>query len=348
MLFAVGTKVKFLHTGDEGVVESLLDGGMISVYIEKLDMEIPAFPEDLVRAEEFLKHPVKAKIVSGKKEVPAPAPPPISIETQYTILKSVGIQLALDPVQNKEGLTEKYLIYLLNDTNYDVVYSIRLLRKNNRPVSWDGKLKATFFLQLGEMLYDDLNEAPEFEVECTWATTEGNTGKVFKSLKIKPKTFFNSLRTAPFLNKKVHLYRLFEKPETSTQKPGEDLLEYTKRHAKPHWQALESFKNLNAHDTKELAEFEPEIDLHIEKLTENWRKMGNAEIVRLQLSRFEQYLAKAIHLGVQRVFIIHGVGEGRLRDAIATRLMQNPDVQTFKNEYHHKYGWGATEVVFES
>ena len=346
MLFAVGTKVKFLHTGDEGVVTGLLEGGMINVYIEKSDMEIPAFPNDLIRAEEFMKHPVKAKIVTGKKVPAAPGPPPISIETQYAILKGYGIQLAFDPVVNVEGLTEKYQIYLLNDTSYDVVYSIRLLRNNRRPEQWNGKLKSTAFIRFGEMVYDDLNEAPEFEVECTWTTTEGGIGPVFKSLKIKPKSFFNSLRTAPFLNKKVHLYRIFEKPEADSSNSEEDLREYTKRHARPTWQNMESYKNLNVHDTKELSEFEPEIDLHIEKLTENWRKLSNAEILRMQLSHFETYLAKAIQLGVPRVFIIHGVGEGRLRDAIATRLMQNPDVQTFKNEYHHNYGWGATEVVF--
>jgi hypothetical protein len=346
MLFAVGTKVKFLHTGDEGVVTGLLEGGMINVYIEASDMEIPAFPDDLFRAEEYSKKPVKAKIVEGKKEAPAPTPPPIPIETQYTILKSFGIQLAFEPIWNQEGLTEKYLVYLLNDTNYAVVYTVRFLRNNARPATWDGRLNKTSFVKFGEMVYDDLNEAPEFEVECTWTTTEGGIGPVFKSLKIKPKSFFNSLRTAPLLNKKVHLYRLFEKPESDTEQTGEDLREYTKRHARPTWPKMESFKNLNVHDTKELSEFEPEIDLHIEKLTDNWRKMSNTEIVRMQLSHFEAYLAKAIHLGVPRVYIIHGVGEGRLRDAIATRLMQNPDVVTFKNEYHHKYGWGATEVVF--
>jgi len=346
MLFAVGTKVKFLHTGDEGVVTGLLGGDMVNVYIRDSDLEIPAYTGDLVRAEEFMKHPVKAKIVEGKKPQPVPAPPPLTIETQYAILKGYGIQLAFEPVLNVEGLTEKFLIYLINDTLYDLLYSIKFLRNHLRPENWDGRLKSTAYIKLGEMPYDDLNEAPEFEVECSWITTEGNTGPVFKSLKIKPKPFFNSLKTAPFIHKKVHLFRLFEKPEINSDQSGEDLREYTKRHAKHSWDAMGDFQNLNLHDTKALAEFEPEIDLHIEKLTEDWRKMGNAEILRLQLSRFEDYLAKAIHLGVPKVFIIHGVGEGRLRDAIATRLIQNPDVLTFKNEYHHKYGWGATEVVF--
>ena len=63
MLFAIGTKVKFRHTDDEGEVKALLEGGMVSVYLPKYDMEIPTFPDDLLRAEQFSKHPVKAKVV---------------------------------------------------------------------------------------------------------------------------------------------------------------------------------------------------------------------------------------------------------------------------------------------
>ena len=48
MLYAVGTKVKFLHTGDVGTVAGLLEGNMLNVRL--LDgMEIPAFIEDLQR-----------------------------------------------------------------------------------------------------------------------------------------------------------------------------------------------------------------------------------------------------------------------------------------------------------
>src|ERR1051325_6347921 len=113
MLFATGTRVKFLHTGDEGVVTSILEGGMVNVYIGAEDMEIPAFPDDLVRAEAYVFHPVKAKIIKGKKETVHPQAPPVAVETQYTILKSFGIQLAFEPVAGNSGLTEKFSVLLL-------------------------------------------------------------------------------------------------------------------------------------------------------------------------------------------------------------------------------------------
>jgi len=61
---------------------------------------------------------------------------------------------------------------------------------------------------------------------------------------------------------------------------------------------------------------------------------------------FDRFIDKAIRLGVPRVYVIHGIGKGKLKNMIASRLIQIPEVQTFKNEYHPRYGWGATEVIF--
>lgn len=345
MLFAIGTKVKFLHTGEEGVVKARLDNGMVSIYLPSDDMEIPAAEEDLIRADAGMNSgKVKAKMVQGKKPEAVPKPPPVTVQTQYTILKSYGIQLAFLPVNNSEGLIGSYTIFLINDTSYDVVYNIKFLL-NYRTQNWNGKLPATAFVELGQMLYDDLNEAPEYEVECTWITTEGPAEPVFKIVKIKPKSFFKTVRTAPFLNKPTHIYRLFERPEKKQGKSEEDLEAYTKRHAKPAWMRDADQNVLRKFSATELAEFDIEKDLHIDKLTDSWRRIPKNDILRIQLVEFDKYLEKAILMNVSRVFIIHGVGEGRLKDAIATRLMQNPDIVTFKNEFHPKYGWGATEVI---
>ncbi|MEO1262020.1 MAG: DUF2027 domain-containing protein [Bacteroidota bacterium] len=347
MLFAIGTKVKFLHTGDEGVVKARLEKGMVSVYLPKDDMEIPAAEVDLIRIDDVVKSSsVKAKVVPGKKEKQAPQRPAIKIQTQYAILKSFGIQLAFLPVENSAGLTEKFKIYLINDTKYEILYNIKFWL-DYRTQTWSDKLSSTSYLPLGEMVYDDLNEAPEFEVEINWLTTEGVGKPTSKTLKIKAKSFFKTMRTAPLLNKPTHLYKLFEKPDFREDTKAEDLSAYTKRHAKPSWYKGDNARTLNSVDTSELANFSREIDLHIEKLRDDWEKMSNAEIISIQLIEFENYLQQSIRLGAPSVFIIHGVGKGRLRDEIATRLFKNTDVKTFKNEYHPKYGWGATEVIFE-
>ncbi len=347
MLFAVGTRVRFLHSRDEGVVTGLLDNGMVSVLLDDSDFEIPAFIDDLMRAEDFRDtHPsVKAKIVPGKQEPKEQRPDRPPIETQYAILKTFGIQLAFDPVLNPQGHAEKYGVILINDTQYDAIIGLELYLNGNLSLRYNGKLANVSTLPVGELLFDQLNDSPVFEVDCWRITTQGTGSRMHKTLRLKPKQFFSKVKTAPLLNKRVHLFRLFETLKGRVEPKEEDLQAYTRRNLRPSAQWLDIREHL-PHEVVELAEFVPELDLHIENLTPDYKKLSKAEILRLQLSHFESYIDKAIRLGVERVFIIHGVGKGRLRDAIASRLLQMPEVQTFRNEFHPRYGYGATEVVF--
>ena len=349
MLFAIGTKVRFKYTGDEGIITALLENGMVSVYLPKDDMEIPTFVEDLIKAEDYLQQQssVKAKIVPAKKNKIPQAPKYPPIEPQYTILKSKGIQLAFEPIQKTDGIPYKYLMYLINDTQYAIIFSFQLYLDKVLSIKNKGQLPAMSVLEIGELLYDQLNDFPKVEIEAWKITLKGSGQRLFRSLKIKPKQFFKKAITAPFLHKKVHLYILFNKLESKkTSIDKEDLKTYTKRNIRTNTSQIEYYQHFSQHDIKELAAFIPEIDLHIEQLIDRPNKMSNAEIIRIQLQHFEDFINKAIRLGVSRVFIIHGIGKGRLRDEIATRLIQNPDVKTFKNEYHAKYGFGATEVFF--
>ncbi|MEL7120295.1 MAG: Smr/MutS family protein [Bacteroidota bacterium] len=352
MLFSVGTRVEFIHTHDRGVVTSLLSNGMVHVLLEDEGIEIPAFIEDLARAEEKAdEHPsIKAKIVPGKKahQISPPEVPPA--ETQYAIIKSKGLQIGFDPILNRAGLAEKYKMYLINDTKHEALFTLTLKLDGRAVNRYNGKINSVSIYEVGELLFDQLNEAPTFEVECWRVTTAGTEGRQHRSLKIKPKQFFKKLAVAPLLNKQVHLFKVFEslKVDAEQKKDKEDLQTYTKRNSRPLTSI--SWNDLNTRftpDVMEFAEFISELDLHVESLVKNHQKLTTKEILNTQLFHFEQYISKAIRLGVERVFIIHGVGKGKLRNEIATRLMQNESVKTFKNEFHPRYGYGATEVVFE-
>ncbi len=347
MLISVGKKVRFKYTGEQGVVTKLLDGGMVNVYLDQSGMEIPVYEEDLTEAVDFLQKPfpLKKKEVLEDKKLPlrVPATP----QMQYAILKGEGVQIGFEP--SETGSTQgKYSVYLINDTNYEAVCTVKMMLKNRLSQSWDGKTASFSFNRLFDMEHDDLNEAPEMEIQCRWITTEGADETKNKVLKIKPKTFFKSLRLAPLLNRQVHLYQVFDKPDREeTKPPKEGLRDFTQRHSKPSWILERQTKIIDLNDVSELADFQHEIDLHIEQLNPGWRSLSNAQILRQQLSAFDNFIEKSIRFAAPRVFVIHGMGEGRLRDEIATRLMKIPEVLTFKNEYHPRYGYGATEVVFQ-
>src|SRR5207253_6803122 len=56
------------------------------------------------------------------------------------------------------------------------------------------------------------------------------------------------------------------------------------------------------------------VDLHIEKLSNDWQHLSNAEILDIQLKEFEKWYELALAHHQSHLIVIHGVGSGRLRD----------------------------------
>lgn len=349
MLFAIGTRVRFRYTGEKGVITAMLDDGMLMVRLDSdSSLEIPAFQEDLLRNEDAEPVSVGAKFMKGKPEKQSEAPPRREIKNQYLILKPKGLQLAFEPMPGRDGTVTRYKAWLLNDTAQEFLVEIDLFTSQRDVFVVDDKIAASTALELGDLLYDDLNESPELFISVQRITTEGLDVPLEKSLKIKAKQFFNNLQTVPILNLLAHHFLLLDSFEPG--RGGSDNKEDLKQYAKENFRKSRTGRNessgaYNAFNVEEFASFVPEIDLHIQNLNNGYARLDKSEILRIQMLHFHRFLDKAIRLGVPRIFIIHGVGEGKLRDSIAEHLRTNPDVVKYKNEYHHKYGYGATEVM---
>jgi hypothetical protein len=346
MFFKLGQEVVLKFTGDKGKISEIHSDGMVIVYVAGDDMYIPVYEEDLTLPSAFKgieNEPKNSKVKPTDAEL-------FPIKTQYNILTSLGIQLAFEEIRKHDDI-EKYKIYLINDTNDEAIFVFKLKIEDKNLMEVDGKTERLSVLLLGEMFYDELNDSPVADMEISRITTEGLEPVIHKSLKIKAKQFFNSVLTAPLLNKTVHHFVFFPSLLAEDKaKKEEDLKAYTIRASVPlpkvsvyNPTEITPFRTKN--DIKELSEFSPEIDLHIENLTTNYKGLSNSQILTIQVAHFERFMQKAIRLGVERVFIIHGIGKGKLRDAITTRLLQEFDFHSFKNEYHPRYGFGATEII---
>ncbi len=343
MFFNIGTKVILIHTGDEGIVTELLGDGMVCVRLYGEAMEIPTFEEDLARADTYVSPPKATK----KQIVETPVvPTPI---LKYHIIKSLGIQIAFEAIVKYENI-DKYRIYLINDTPSSAVVQLDIYVAGNLTLSQEIKSDSISANYIGDIRYDELNDGIEIDLECWQLTTEGKGDPLFKTIKIKPKAFFKSTITVPLLNKEMHHYVVFENFLPPKQNKEEDLKSYTQRQASPVKKSNivhETNTRRARSDIQEYANFSPEIDLHIENLIPDASKLTNGEIITIQLRHFEKFMLQAERLGMDRVFIIHGIGKGKLRDSITTRLLQGDfRIETFRNEYHPRYGWGATEVIF--
>lgn len=86
-----------------------------------------------------------------------------------------------------------------------------------------------------------------------------------------------------------------------------------------------------------------EIDLHLHELVDDERRLSDGEKLEYQLRYFERMLNTAIRTGKRKMIVIHGVGEGRLRDEVRKTLGYY-DVVRFHDANPRQYGYGATEV----
>jgi hypothetical protein len=346
MLFAIGTKVRLRFTGESGVVTGQLEGSMLQVRLDDdPDFTIPAFEEDLIRYDELSKSPKGAEFMPGNKVKQPEAPPKRVLKSQYHILKPKGLQLAFEPMPGQDEAISRYKVWLINDTQYEFLIEFDLYTTAKDILKVDEKMAAASALELGDFLSDDLNDAPEAYMNIRRISTAGLDDALEHTLRIRPKQFFNSLLTAPILNVLAYQFVMFDSFEKSSDTGIGGLQEYAKQQKRKAGPDENSAK-YKAFDPEAFATFVPEIDLHIQNLMNGYARLDKGEIVRIQMLHFQRFLDNAIKLGISRVFVIHGVGEGKLKEAIAERLAAHPEVAKFKNEYHHKYGYGATEVIF--
>jgi hypothetical protein len=156
-------------------------------------------------------------------------------------------------------------------------------------------------------------------------------------LKLKAQHFFKTAKTLPLVNQPGYNFTFKKKEQPTPPKTLQSLAKSTKI---PRKQTSGSKDEL-----LEKADFSIELDLHYEALPQQELDRRNPpSILKYQLEVFDQYIAKAKNLGIEKVFIIHGVGAGVLKKALQDRMQWNPAVTKFTNEYHPKYGFGATEV----
>jgi DNA-nicking Smr family endonuclease len=86
-----------------------------------------------------------------------------------------------------------------------------------------------------------------------------------------------------------------------------------------------------------------EIDLHLHELVDNERGMSDGEKLQYQLSYFERMLTTAIRERKRRLIVIHGVGEGVLREEVR-KVLRYYEHLRFDDADPQRYGYGATAV----
>lgn len=87
----------------------------------------------------------------------------------------------------------------------------------------------------------------------------------------------------------------------------------------------------------------PVIDLHMEKLMDSHTHMSNHEIVLFQLDVCKSGIDRHINKGTREFVIVHGIGNGKLKEEVRYLLQSYPSLN-FMDEHYSARGMGATKV----
>lgn len=340
MKYQVGDEIIVLHSNEEGKVTEIMNDKM--VMIEVRGVKFPAYM-DQIDFPYFMRFS-KKKTVEEKKpaktyvdQLPKEKPQPNKIKT------SEGVWLAFIPKfeldEFNDEVVELLKVYIVNksDKGLRFTYGQSFLGD----INFELKNEVTAFhdFYLHDISFASLNDSPSFNIDFSLITPIKNKAEHFETtLKLKPKQIFQRIEEMKAKNEPTVSYKLFdnypdkavdERPElTGLAKKGFKIYEANKIR-----QNLEPARSV--------------VDLHMEKLTDNWKNMSNFDILTMQLKEFEKWYELAVAHHQPSLVIIHGVGSGKLRDEIHDILKTKKEVRYFINQYDPRFGYGATEIFLK-
>jgi hypothetical protein len=341
MKYQVGDDIIVLHSNEEGKVIEIMNDKM--VMIEVRGVKFPAYMDQIDFP--YFARFTKNKVVEDKKpakkyvdQVPKEKPVPNAIKTSDGVWLSFVPKFTLDEFNDE--VVDLLKIYLVNKTDkgFHFTYRQDFLGEENFGLKNDVLAFHDFYLH--DISFASLNDSPSFHFEFSLVTPAKNKAEFYETaLKLKPKQVFQRIEEMKAKNEPTVVYKLFGEYPDKTQIDKPELS----------GAAQKAYNMYEANKTKQnLEPARSVIDLHMEKLSDNWKHISNFEILTMQLKEFEKWYELALAHHLPSMVVIHGVGTGKLRDEIHDILKAKRDVRFFINQYDPRFGYGATEIFFNT
>ncbi|MEI6575062.1 MAG: DUF2027 domain-containing protein [Bacteroidota bacterium] len=354
MLFKIGDKVKFLNQKGGGVVSKIISPALVNVAIES-GFEIPTLASDLILiqptsfSQKFFKEDFNVTLPKHEEdddsgETPERISPLVNIAGKKTLAR--GVYLVFLPHNQKWLITGKLDLYIVNHTDYDLMYAYFLREEDGSFTGMDNDSippASKIYLQTIEreeinawnrgilqvLFYKETNKKVLLPVSSSF------DAKGSRFVKEENYTDMNVLDGKALIVTIGELSKQAALDKTDLD-PKYGHLESTSSGAEIYHEA----PLIDKHRT---AANEAEVDLHIEELIEDSHTLDTAHILNIQLDYFSRALESALSNGYRKVIFIHGVGSGTLKSEIKMIL------DGYKGLEHRqasmaKYGVGAIEV----
>lgn len=344
-MIKVGDRVKFLNDVGGGVVTSFISKNMVNVEGDD-GFEIPypiiqllniSAPELNIGSEKVEKEPVQAE------RFPEPifeTPPGEIINGK----NSPDFYFCFVPVDYRNPLAGEIELYLVNDSNFTVMYHYSHLKNSSVETVKFGNVQSNSTILLESIVQDDLIELPEFGFQLLYFRDEDTELKepINKKMKVNPVKFYkeSSFQSNNYFKKNALVLQitkniLVTELDKLTQHDFKKVVR--EKEAKP------IVKNQPQNRTVEILE----IDLHINELLDDSKGLSNREILEIQMDKVVSEMRAAIQSRVKKVVFIHGVGQGVLKQEISNLLNKKFKKYRFHDASFKEYGYGATMVILK-
>jgi hypothetical protein len=328
--FSIGEKVFLVNLQDEAIVQRIINDELM--YVGLNGMEIPVFTSDVSRE--------MPKPETGKKEDKIPSSPEQKKSSQPESEKTnSGIFLSFEPIHVSSGEISSFNIFLINDSQFPIDFAYYFFTGDQIYFSLKKVMVPFNYVLLHSIEYDLLNEMPSVQLEVRDVMNLNFNGKMDQ--KIRPQNFFNKLSKTPIIQKETYQYRIPTQSLHPKKEEKKKRVEFDREVLKQMMMDQPMLKD------KEVESPAEEIDLHIEALINDYSDMNASEKLQVQLSCFQQALDRTIMHHGHILYVIHGVGSGKLKNEIHRLLKDYKEVRSFNNNFHPRYGYGATEIILK-
>jgi hypothetical protein len=337
MKFQVGDRVIVLHSNEEGEIVDIINDKMVMVDVR--GVKFPAYIDQLDFP--YFKRFTEKKLVPKKKDKQYVEDLRKEKEPAHKVVDGVWLTFlpVMDTDEFGDDVVEELKVHLVNRTyrSYKFYYRLQFFGQSEFELKNELHPFADFYLH--DVQFSDMSDSPAFTFEFSLTQPDNSRAEYFEaSLKLKPKQLFGRIEEIKQKGVATFSYRLFEEYPIRVEEEKVDLGPLAARGIKM-YNAKEARKHLPPARTV--------VDLHIEKLSNDWEHLTNAEILDIQLKEFEKWYDLALAHHQSHLIVIHGVGSGRLRDEIHDALRLKREVKSFVNQYHPSFGYGATEIYFQ-
>ncbi len=330
MKFSIGDPIRIKKTGEEGKVVNIISELMFEIQIKH--SQFPIHKDEI-------EHPYLHWFTQKDK----PFQNNLNQQKEYLktihFVKDKGLFLSFihahKPLNASDWQTQNYEVVLVNNASFEFQFQVKIYKNNTLSTSHQAQLKPNSLQLLFEITWNDLLDNIHFEWQLS---CDDFNLKIQKQEQIKLK---NSRLNKFLQSTEQRLKPILELPLIT------DLATTTKTEAIPFdWNPKTRQIKTQASSIHQHKPLPTEIDLHIEILNPQAQHWSNDAILKFQLEQLETFIIQSIQHQHSKIVIIHGIGNGVLRNAVLKHLNSYPQVSQIDNNYHPNFGYGATTVYF--